>query len=84
MFFNLDDENKKLTQLLAEKVDLNYVFSLELKAFYNTASDFWRIHVSLDDIISKYYRKKHPWYVENLQKKLIPLHIDKHRLYVIL
>lgn len=75
-FFNLDDENEQLTELLANKVDLNYVFSLELKVFYNTAQDYWRIMVSLEDIMNKYHRKKHPWHVENLQKKMIPIHID--------
>ena len=76
MFFNLDDENEKLTQLLANKVDLNYIFTLELKVFFNTAQDYWRISISsLDEILEKYLRKKHPWHVENLQKKMVPIHM---------
>ena len=51
----MENENEMLTELLANKIDLNYVFSLELKVFFNTASDYWRIMFSLDDIMKKYH-----------------------------
>jgi hypothetical protein len=30
------------------------LFALEVKVFYNTATDFWRMFIKLDELMEKY------------------------------
>ena len=52
--FNLKDQFRKLLHAQREKHDLTQLFAFEVKVFYNTASDFWRMFINLEEMLHKY------------------------------
>lgn len=34
---------------------------MEVKVFFNTATDFWRMHLNIDDLYKKYEKKHKDW-----------------------
>lgn len=54
LFFNLQNETPVILDLLAKQLDILHVLGTELKVFYNTASDYWRIHIDMDKLTAEY------------------------------
>ena len=59
---------------------------MEVKVFYNLGMDFWRMHLSAEEINKKYKNKQRMWGLEQgmKQRRKVPLHIDSHRMFLIL
>jgi hypothetical protein len=71
--------------MLEVKLDLAQIFALEVKVFYNTSVDFWRMTLDLEEVKNKHIRDK-KWVVKDGQRAnmCVPLHLDKYRLLLML
>lgn len=54
MYFNFHEQLEKLMQMQKKNLDLCQLIAMEVKVFYNTAVDFWRMHIDVDQIYKKY------------------------------
>ena len=61
------------------------MFALESQTFINTALDLWRVFIDLDKIFDKYIgNEMYKLESGEEQKVKIPLHIENHRLQLII
>eukprot|EP00347_Sterkiella_histriomuscorum_P007648 403348111 len=82
--FNLNGNFEKLLNAQKENYDILKVFAHSVKTFANAAADVWRIYQDLDESLSKHQGQQWKLAPGEDQKIKIPLHIDNHRLKVIL
>ena len=85
VYFNFQQDLKYLVMLHEANFDLNQLFAMEVKVFYNLAMDFWRMIISPEELWNK-YKNQGQWKLKHgeLQRTRIPLHIDSHRLFLIM
>ncbi len=87
LYFNLEGDFEKLAKINLENFDLLELFAMEVKVFFNSAMDYWRMDLDIDELVRKYHKQRGIWCLEpgtKKQRTKIPLHIGERRLYLIL
>lgn len=65
-------------------LELTEIFATEIKVFYNTTVDFWRMKFDLLDFKEKHLKSKRYTVREGEKMKpSIRLHLDKFRLFLV-